>query len=58
MKKHETTGSFPGIACGDGVRRSIAAATVREARTERKLDWVFSDFRERNGSTLQRKRKR
>ena len=34
--KDNTTGSFPGLARGDGVRRPIAAATVREARTERK----------------------
>lgn len=30
--KDKTTGSSPGLARGDGVRRSIAAATVREAR--------------------------
>ena len=34
--KDNTTGSSPGLARGDGVRRPIAAATVREARTERK----------------------
>ena len=31
--KDNTTGSSPGLARGDGVRRPIAAATVREART-------------------------
>lgn len=30
--KDDTTGSSPGLARGDGVRRPIAAATVREAR--------------------------
>lgn len=34
--KDNTTGSSPGLARGDGVRRPVAAATVREARTERK----------------------
>ena len=31
--KDKTTGSSPGLARGDGVRRSVAAATVHEART-------------------------
>lgn len=31
--KDDTTGSSPGLARGDGVRRPNAAATVREART-------------------------
>ena len=34
--KDKRTGSSPGLARGDGVRRPIAAATVREARTEGK----------------------
>ena len=36
--KDNTTGSSPGLARGDGVRRPIAAAAVREARTERRSD--------------------